>query len=267
MQLRARPQLSILFFVLLAGCLTLHSGCQEVQSEAAPARERARGLRPFQVVQSGARAFLDAYPEWFDRFEGRSLVWKDGSRTTWQRSLTPRQFHQLMRIGRLHLGPIYRKMYGDSKSDASEQLTTVIWLPGSKKQKIKFAKTNGAAEALQRVSNALDSLKHLHKYLTPIGGTFNWRNIAGSKSQSVHSYGIAIDINTKYADYWRWSPEFKAGKRLKYRNRIPEELVAVFEREGFVWGGRWPHYDTMHFEYRPEVKLYNAAIDSIVAGF
>ncbi|MDD5211432.1 MAG: M15 family metallopeptidase, partial [Sulfuricurvum sp.] len=22
---------------------------------------------------------------------------------------------------------------------------------------------------------------------------------------------------------------------------------------GFIWGGRWYHYDTMHFEYRPEL--------------
>ena len=27
----------------------------------------------------------------------------------------------------------------------------------------------------------------------------------------------------------------------------------IFEKYGFVWGGRWYHYDTMHFEYRPEL--------------
>ncbi|NUM57423.1 MAG: M15 family metallopeptidase, partial [Bdellovibrionaceae bacterium] len=26
-----------------------------------------------------------------------------------------------------------------------------------------------------------------------------------------------------------------------------------FESEGFIWGGKWNHYDTMHFEYRPEL--------------
>ena len=36
-------------------------------------------------------------------------------------------------------------------------------------------------------------------------------------------------------------------------NRIPPEIVAVFERHGFIWGGRWVHFDTMHFEYRPEL--------------
>ena len=30
-------------------------------------------------------------------------------------------------------------------------------------------------------------------------------------------------------------------------------IVDVFERNGFIWGGKWYHYDTMHFEYRPEL--------------
>jgi hypothetical protein len=29
----------------------------------------------------------------------------------------------------------------------------------------------------------------------------------------------------------------------------------VFEKHGFIWGGKWYHYDTMHFEYRPELLL------------
>jgi len=31
------------------------------------------------------------------------------------------------------------------------------------------------------------------------------------------------------------------------------EIVEIFERHGFIWGGKWYHYDTMHFEYRPEM--------------
>ena len=30
------------------------------------------------------------------------------------------------------------------------------------------------------------------------------------------------------------------------------EVVSIFEKHGFIWGGKWYHYDTMHFEYRPE---------------
>jgi hypothetical protein len=31
------------------------------------------------------------------------------------------------------------------------------------------------------------------------------------------------------------------------------KIVDVFEKHGFIWGGKWYHYDTMHFEYRPEL--------------
>jgi hypothetical protein len=31
------------------------------------------------------------------------------------------------------------------------------------------------------------------------------------------------------------------------------EIVLTFERHGFIWGGKWGHFDTMHFEYRPEL--------------
>ena len=70
---------------------------------------------------------------------------------------------------------------------------------------------------------------------------------------SAHSYGIAIDINVKMSDYWLWANKGKGETaKILYKNRIPLELVRVFEKHGFVWGGRWYHYDTMHFEYRPE---------------
>jgi hypothetical protein len=33
------------------------------------------------------------------------------------------------------------------------------------------------------------------------------------------------------------------------------ELVLIFEKHSFVWGGKWCYYDTTHFEYRPEMLL------------
>jgi hypothetical protein len=66
----------------------------------------------------------------------------------------------------------------------------------------------------------------------------------------MHAYGAAIDLNTNYADYWRWSTDTRSPT---WKNRIPVEIVRVFERHGFIWGGHWYHFDTMHFEYRPEL--------------
>ena len=35
----------------------------------------------------------------------------------------------------------------------------------------------------------------------------------------------------------------------------PTEIVAIFEKHGFIWGGKWYHFDTMHFEFRPELLV------------
>jgi hypothetical protein len=32
-------------------------------------------------------------------------------------------------------------------------------------------------------------------------------------------------------------------------------VIRIFEEEGFIWGGKWAMYDTMHFEYHPELLL------------
>jgi D-alanyl-D-alanine carboxypeptidase len=90
------------------------------------------------------------------------------------------------------------------------------------------------------------------KYLAPSAGTYNCRPIAGTDRMSMHAYGASIDLNTKFANYWRWSKPGKDGK-YAWTNQLPQEIVEVFERHGFIWGGRWYHYDTMHFEYRPEL--------------
>jgi hypothetical protein len=89
------------------------------------------------------------------------------------------------------------------------------------------------------------------KYLVPTGGTYNCRRIAGSRARSMHAYGAAIDISTKFADYWRW--DSTDWTQPRWRNRIPIEIVRIFEKQGFIWGGYWYHFDTMHFEYRPEL--------------
>lgn len=119
-------------------------------------------------------------------------------------------------------------------------------------QKIPFTKVNGASEQLGKVASELENLPQFHKYLTN-ASSFYWREVRGANRQSAHSYGIAIDISTSYSNYWLWSnPNCSETDKIQYANRIPMEIVKVFEKHGFIWGGKWYHYDTMHFEYRPE---------------
>jgi hypothetical protein len=84
-----------------------------------------------------------------------------------------------------------------------------------------------------------------------MSGIYNCRPIAETNRLSVHAFGAAIDINAKLSDYWLWAK--RPDGSIAWHNQIPREIVEIFERHGFIWGGRWYHFDTMHFEYRPEL--------------
>ena len=121
-------------------------------------------------------------------------------------------------------------------------------------QNVKFHRR--AAAALSRVSTKLKQLvaatPSLGTYVNgELGGTFAWRPIANTTRMSVHSYGAAIDLVMAKSNYWEWEKTPRG--QLTWRNQIPQAIVDAFEAEGFAWGGRWYHYDTMHFEYRPEL--------------
>ena len=144
--------------------------------------------------------------------------------------------------GRLRDEAFFKAMYGASAAAIQGTLASVSWF-GSP---MHVTNVNGVAKHLVAVRDDLAQHPEWLKYLMNPGGSFFWRTIEGTKRLSGHSFGIAVDINTKYSDYWRWS---KGG----YKNRIPCELAAIFERHGFIWGAKWSHFDTMHFEYRPEL--------------
>ncbi|AOO65550.1 SH3 domain-containing protein [Sulfurospirillum halorespirans] len=149
--------------------------------------------------------------------------------------------------GRFRNDAFLKKLYGSSKSEIEKNLTTVNWLPNHGGVKLKFNKNENAAAQLQKVSDELDQLPEEYmKYLKKVDGTYYYRKIAGTSRLSAHSYGIAIDLDTQFSSYWRWD------KTYQFKNEIPQKIVDIFEKHGFIWGGRWYHYDTMHFEYRPE---------------
>ena len=156
--------------------------------------------------------------------------------------------------GRVRNEAFFKKIYGNSKTEVERNLTEIIWCPKLVNQKIKVTTINGVDKIIKKLSTELDNYPEYKKYLTNIAGTFNWRKIAGTTRLSMHSFGMTIDINTKYSNYWQWDCKCKnENTKLNYKNKIPEKLVAIFEKYGFIWGGNWYHYDTMHFEYRPEL--------------
>jgi hypothetical protein len=156
--------------------------------------------------------------------------------------------------GRVRNELFFKTLYGNTKEEVRKNLGSFVWCPKLVNQTILFNKKNGAFEALKKVSDELDKHPEWKKYITNIGGTFNWRNISGTTRLSAHSFGITIDINTSHSNYWQWDCGCKnENTKLGFKNKIPIELVNIFEKNGFIWGGRWYHYDTMHFEYRPEM--------------
>jgi hypothetical protein len=154
--------------------------------------------------------------------------------------------------GRLRNAAFFTKMYGEcKKGDVQPRLANLSWLPSTWGKDIQITSVNEVNKHLSAVSAEIDALPDKIRQATyPIAGTYNCRAAADTGEPSPHSYGIAIDLNLAFSDYWFWHPH--TGK-IAYHNRMPEEFVRIFEKHGFIWGGKWYHYDTMHFEYRPEL--------------
>ncbi|WP_297812658.1 M15 family metallopeptidase [uncultured Helicobacter sp.] len=159
---------------------------------------------------------------------------------------------------------LFFSIYGANEAEVKQHLKSLVWLDGTE---ILFNTQNGAYDALERVRNHLakhiKSNPNLKIYLNNIGGTFKWRKIANSPNLSAHSFGIAIDINVSNSRYWLWDLKNHLESDSKSIAMIPLEIIESFERENFIWGGRWWHYDTMHFEYRPEILCYAREISKL----
>jgi hypothetical protein len=89
-----------------------------------------------------------------------------------------------------------------------------------------------------------------------------WRDIADIQSRSFHAYGLAIDLLPRSLGsretYWLWAQRKRTDWwNVSYNNRYhpPAAVIQAFEKYGFIWGGKWLFFDTMHFEYRPEILI------------
>ena len=73
------------------------------------------------------------------------------------------------------------------------------------------------------------------KELKTWDGCFNIRKMRGLSSMSLHSWGIAIDVNAAWNGLNK-TPVLSAG------------FVKCFTDAGFDWGGTWTRKDGMHFQ-------------------
>jgi len=162
-------------------------------------------------------------------------------------------------------GSLYKELYSiTTKKSAKKQLTEVK-LSGHYITVHKII-----ADKVKSIDSKIILLakkdKEVSSFLKSIGRVeaFNWRKIAGTDRMSNHSYGIAIDIlpkkSRKQTLYWLWESNKNDKWMLLPQSSLwtpPDQVVKIFLEEGFAWGGHWDRYDTMHFEYRPElIVLY-----------
>jgi len=233
------------------------------------------------IMKQDLLCLMIAYPEYITNIEekngyvylllksGKKLKYDDKIRKNPQEKLaspdlqdTLEQIYPLSAIrnimktdfdpGRSRSYGLLTEVYGSSKKAIESNLTKVKVGYNN----YQFNRSNGAANSLQAVMKEVMPLsqtnQNVRKCLLPCSGTFNYRVISGTSRLSPHAFGIAIDLASDKRDYWKWASKEAGEKRLA---SYASDLVEIFENKGFVWGGKWSHFDILHFEYRPEIIL------------
>lgn len=118
--------------------------------------------------------------------------------------------------------------------------------PGNCRMYVHFKMAPALREALHRCEQ-YGVLGHIYKM-----GCHSWRKKKTSSRLSMHSWGVAVDINPEDGRLRRykrgeapepWSDEW----RLAWPFGPPEALVRAFKESGFSWGGDWETCpDPMH---------------------
>jgi hypothetical protein len=130
-------------------------------------------------------ALLNAYPGFLDRVDGNDLVWRDGTRMkidggrraeTLDAMLDDADIKDMFAMvyplgqkgippnvdfdpGRVRSTPFFNKIYGDCHAAGfMGHAAKVVWLPGKYDRRLEFTMIDGAAAALQDVSNELTKL-------------------------------------------------------------------------------------------------------------
>lgn len=202
---------------------------------------------------------------------GQKIIYDDfKEKNVWQRSGNPdiqdmlEQIYPLSNLEELlpeyynpgcaRIYTLLKEVYGANKKQIENNLVKVSI--GYKF--VDFNKNNQAAASLEAVMKELLPLARkdykIYNAAFPCNGTYYYRLIGGTNRLSTHAFGIGIDLHSNKYDYWRWSSREQGQKRLE---NYPQDIVRIFEKYGFIWGGKWGNFDIMHYEYRPEI-IYKA---------
>jgi hypothetical protein len=122
----------------------------------------------------------------------------------------------------------------------------VVDIPQLKNLGVTKVKINNvAAKALKTAFSEIEEAGLLDRIIS-YDGSFVARTIRGSTTiLSNHSCGLAFDMNAT-------ANRIGTSGAPAGTNGSLTDLIPIFERNGFVWGGYFPTPDPMHFEYQPQ---------------
>jgi hypothetical protein len=126
------------------------------------------------------------------------------------------------------------KKYGDP----NKQLALTLWdVPGHLEIGVIPKRIYCNKDLIQPLAQAFQNLITTGRVaeLKTWDGCFNIRKKRGLSSMSLHSWGIAIDVNA-----------FENG--LNQTPKLSPGFVKCFTDAGFDWGGTWKRKDGMHFQ-------------------
>ncbi len=154
--------------------------------------------------------------------------------------------------GRLRYQPFFQALYGKDQKAIEKNLVTIQWPTLKGSIKLPVNKVGGVDKKLYAIGQEIAKLPKNERIWAQGATTYCYRVIKDTDRLSMHSFGIAIDLAPTKTQYWKDEAPSETA-HIGYRNTMPMSIVRIFEKHGFIWGGRWYHYDTMHFEYRPEL--------------
>ncbi|MFH0710728.1 MAG: M15 family metallopeptidase [Pseudomonadota bacterium] len=164
--------------------------------------------------------------------------------------------------GRLRYQPFFQALYGKDKKAIEKNLVTIQWPTLKGSVKLPVNKVGEVDKKLYAIGQEIAKLPKKDRIWAEGATTYCYRVIKDTDRLSMHSFGIAIDLAPATTQYWKDEAPNETDK-IGYKNTMPMSIVRIFEKYGFIWGGRWYHYDTMHFEYRPELFAPTCATKGI----
>lgn len=226
---------------------------------------------------TAAERLVHAYPAHLAAAQRGHIVWRDGFRMAFDDGSGPKTHQQKLAAadlqeqmeqpyplgpasppvedfepGRIRSQPFFDRMYGSTTAEVEANLVDLEWMIADGGRTLRVTRVNEIDQRLAAVAREIAVLPVAsRRCAAATAGAYARRRIAGTERWSMHAYGAALDIDPACGDYWRWR---EPGRLLHdWKNRVPLDVVEAFERHRFLWGGKWYRYDSMHFEYRPEL--------------